>query len=122
MDDSALDELGKLYERAGKQVAGAVPRGWKTVWCQVEMAQDHGSVNCFYVGEDAPKPSYVPGPPELFDTFKRIWDESPEPPWTTATFVLHADGKLDIHYGYDEIELDAIVERRAAWKKKYLPQ
>jgi Protein of unknown function, DUF600 len=122
MESSALDELGKLYERAGKQVAGILPRGWQTAWCQVEMEEDHGSVNCFYVGADAPKPAYVRAPPELFNTFKAIWDGSPEPTWTTATFILHVGGKFDIDYGYDDISLDEVVERRAAWKRKYLPQ
>lgn len=85
------------------------------------MAEDHGSVHCFYVGDD-PKPAYVAAPPELFDTFKEIWDESPDPPWTTATFILDAHGKFDIDYGYDDISLDEVFERRLAWKKKHLPQ
>ena len=116
-----LEQLGELYARAGREVAALLPRGWKTVWCQVEMAEDHGSVCCFYVGDGAPKPAYVAAPPELFDTFKEIWDESPEPPWTTSTFVLHLDGKLDVDHGYEPTPLDEVVERRAAWKKKYLP-
>jgi hypothetical protein len=117
-----MEELGELYAVAGKLVASILPPGWKTAWCQVEMEEDHGSVDGFYVGDAAPRPTYVRATPELFNAFKAIWDASPEPPWTTATFILHASGTFDIDYGYDDISLDQVVERRAAWKKKYLPQ
>jgi hypothetical protein len=117
-----LEDLRERYELVGQQLAAVFPPGWKTAWCQVEMAEDHGSVDCFYVGEGAAQPAYLTASSELFDAFKALWDASPTPPWTTITFVLQADGSFEVDHGYDPIPLDEVVERRAAWKKQYLPQ
>jgi hypothetical protein len=118
------EELPAIYQRIAEDLIGDLPEGWETVWVQAEIEDGSGVVNAFALTSADPKPQYVDVPGEVFDDFEEMWNvmraNTPPEEWTTATFILQSDGKLNVEYDYSPRD-GTDDERLKAWKAKYLP-
>jgi len=120
----SLEQMYASYQHIGNEIAHALPADWQKAWVQVEYDDYSCSVACFYRGLDtSTEPGYIGMPESTFTAFghlRQICRETTNDAWSTATFILEGE-EFKIEYGYDPVPIEGVVERRRAWKKKYLP-
>ncbi len=120
----SLEQIAESYQHIGNEIAHALPADWQRAWVQVEHDDYSCSVACFYSGLDTSiEPRFIDISDRLFEAFRQLRQECRETTndaWSTATVILEPE-KFRIEYGYDPVPIEREVERRRAWKKKYLP-
>ncbi len=120
----SLEQIYASYQHMGNEIAHALPADWQRAWVLVEHDDYSCSVACFYSSLDTSiEPGYIVMPDSVFKAFsqlRQICRETTNDAWSTATFILERE-KFRIEYGYDPVPIEGELERRRAWKKKYLP-
>lgn len=119
-----LDRCAAIYDQIGEVLSRELPAGWTQAWAYSEMSERDGSV-VVYCAYASGRVAWIDPPLPLYERFRELNNAArnadPTAVWTTATFIVAADGKFSVDFGYGPISIDEELERDAAWKAKYLP-
>lgn len=125
VEGKLLEIQSAAFAEIGNAVAGELPKGWTKVWLQVEMAPTSGSVEAFYLAPDTPKPAYFDLSFNMYRLFAKLYaatrNADPSGAWSTMTYILEPEGNLHVDYGHEPVSPAGRLERRLAWKARYLP-
>lgn len=121
----SLEDVAASQQRICNVIAQVLPAEWQRAWVQIEHTDESCAVACFYsIPDTALAPRFMSLSDSLFaavSQLRRECRETSSAVWSIATLILERE-KFGIEYGYDPVPIEGEIERRRAWKKKYLPQ
>ena len=117
-------QIEALYGQIGQALVNLIDDDFKKAFARVEMADDFGSVGVFYQRPDGTYKYLSDDEDALFDLFADLRQRclaAGMGAWSQATFTLAAEGKFDLHFGFDDIsDLGEGATRRDRWMKQHL--
>lgn len=128
--------IDELYQEIADVLVEIVPEKWSKILVNAQVQGMDSSVFLYYYpakaeeainGTDIPtkfkayKALYPQLIEELEVTFSQLWyavKEQEEDTFTNVTYIIQADGEIDVKYDEQPISDAQVFED--AWKKKYL--
>lgn len=127
-----------LYSRIAHTVMDMIPEEWEWMKLYSESWSGYHTTFFYYLPADGGKPVYSLDIPDLYDVDEETFDDMDEelyellralkaefvrqeqPSWTSLTFSLSRDGKMNLNYGYEDLsDLDP-VEKQNRWEAEHI--
>lgn len=117
-------EIEALYPKIGQELVDLIPEDFVMAWISVEMIDDVYSIGVFYsldesgyhfLGENLEHLG------ELFRELRQRFKDANLAVWSTVTFQLSGEGRMNMDVGYEDVsDFGLSGERRDEWIAKYL--
>ncbi|SIT87184.1 immunity protein YezG family protein [Edaphobacillus lindanitolerans] len=132
------EQMEEQYTRIAHAMISMIPEEWDWIKLYNEYWDGYHTAFFYYAPSSGGEPVYSLDIPDIFDVSEEQFDQSDEElydvlkalwvefgrqeqqPWTSLTFSLARDGKMNIDYGYEDLsELDP-VEKQNRWEAEHI--
>jgi hypothetical protein len=100
-----------------------LPEHWIKAYLQIELEAHSERSACFYQTANEPAYQHVDVQVDVVHSFKELHKSMmrrQDQLWNCATYILSPDGHFDIHFEYQDFAVSTALDRRKAWRKKFL--
>lgn len=119
-----IPDAEDLCSTIGQALVAALPQDFARAWIRVEMLCYVWSVGVFYRQADGRirfVSDNLDAIEDLLGALRQRYRDEGQTAWSTATFALHADGRMALDLGYEDVtDFGQAPARRAVWIQKYL--
>lgn len=123
----------QLFPEIASQIQKILPVSWKKVCLYADVSEESYELFYYVFVDEQAAPIQCYQLPQFYDIFESDIDnifsslakilrtrkvENNET-WTVFTFILTANGSVDVYYDYDDHSEDSFIAKRK-WKQTYL--
>ncbi|WP_018665064.1 immunity protein YezG family protein [Heyndrickxia acidiproducens] len=132
------ENMEKAYQKIANTLNSMIPEEWSRVLLYAEIREGYAHIFFYYYPIQSKQPVYSLKIEEnftidiqsynelenlLYDYCEELWNEfgvQQQEQWTSLTFILKNNGKMNIHYQYDDLSQIDPTSKRKQWEEKYL--
>lgn len=133
------ENMENIYQNIANVLNDMLPEEWSRILLYAEIREGYAHIFFYYYPINSKKPIYSLKIEEkfnldiqryselenqLYDYCEELWHEfggQQQEKWTSLTFILDNNGKMKVHYQYNDLSEIDPTSKRKQWEEKYLP-
>jgi hypothetical protein len=116
-----IEGIEPLYQQIADSIQDAIEEPWSSAWIDAIFYSEHTRYSGEYLVEGGTPQSF---PTTLegeraFERIRELFIQAGKPVWCRARFEIHADGRFNMNWGYDDCDEHgyAIFDEEAELKR-----